>query len=160
MTSESTPQKLEAALEVLFSPTANRHGKPTISRLARVAGVVPKTVYAYPAIVAEFKRRKELDTGPPLPDWEAECRRRSAAFQKEIRDKNQATRERERERDAAYQRIQILELRLIEAEKLRVAALKDLNDALKVPSIGGARNITRERTELVTAELLSEERIT
>ena len=132
MASELTPQKLQTALDVLFSPTGHRHGRPTITRLAKIAGVVPKTVYTYPAVVEEFKRRKELDAGPQLVDWEAECRRRSTAHVKEIRAKNEAIRERERERDAAYQRIQILELRLIEAEKLRLGLMKDLNSALNV----------------------------
>jgi hypothetical protein len=132
---DSTPQKLQTALDVLFSPAGHRGGKPTITRLAKIAGVVPKTVYTYPAIVSEFKRRKDLSTGPTLMDWESECRRRSTEFKREIRAKNESIRERERERDAAYQRIQILELRLIDAEKLRLVALKDLNEALKVSSI-------------------------
>lgn len=136
MTAEPTVQRLQRALDLIFAAAGQREGRPTITRLAKIAGVVPKTVYMYPSVVAEFKRRRDLDTGPKLVDWERECRRRSADFQKEIRAKNETIRVTERERDAAYQRIQILELRLIEKEKLRVALTKELNEALKLSQLG------------------------
>ncbi|MFK4298483.1 hypothetical protein ABH924_003652 [Arthrobacter sp. GAS37] len=135
MTTEPTPQKRQTALDLLFSAAGHRYGRPTITRLAKIAGVVPKTVYAYPDVVAEFKRRRELATEPRLVDWESECRRRSADFQMEIRTKNKEIKERQRERDAAYQRIHILEFRLIDAESKRIAGVKKMNDALKVSAI-------------------------